>query len=122
MLLSSRYTALDEMVMYCGLQVDAIISSLDWLLFDSKHLMDAVHQCNAQMRIFLALKQPSRLRMVFNKLPYDCVAQANKITDIERSSVIKEYICFKAYLVRFIHYHRRDTHTYTHTHQRSTRD
>ena len=96
--------------------MDAIISSLDWLLFDSKHLMDAVHQCNAQMRIFLALKQPRRLRMVFNKLPYDCVAQANKITDIERSSVIKEYICFKAYLVRFIHYHRRDTPTYTHTH------
>ena len=73
--------------------------------------MDAVHQCNAQMRIFLALKQPSRLRVVFNKLPYDCVAQANKITDIERSNVIKEYICFKTYLVRFIHYHRRDTHT-----------
>lgn len=96
-LLSGSYFS---MLLY--LQVDAIISSLDWLLFEGKHMMDAIHQCNAQMRIFLALKQHDKLRTVFTKLPSDCLAQAMKMTDIDQSNVIKEYICFKTYLVSMV--------------------
>lgn len=33
--------------------MDKIVSSLDWLLFDPDQIMGAIHQCNAQMRIFL---------------------------------------------------------------------
>ena len=47
----------------------------------------------------LALKQYERVREVFSKLPTDCVAQCMKLGNIEDNSLVKEYICFKTYLV-----------------------
>ncbi|XP_067945388.1 nuclear pore complex protein Nup107-like [Watersipora subatra] len=83
-------------------QVDSIIDSLEWLLIDPEQIMDCIHQCNAQMRVFLAIKDHQRLKEVYSKLPADCIGRAlagkEDMQLMDDSNAIKECICFRTYL------------------------
>ena len=56
--------------------------------------------------VFAAIRKLDRLKQVYNKLPSDCVgkAMANSETmeQLHESNAIKEYLCFRTYLVRLI--------------------
>nr|XP_054766454.1 nuclear pore complex protein Nup107-like [Lytechinus pictus] len=99
------------------------IEAIDWLVFDPSQRAEAVKQCNAIIRIFLATKKHDAAREVFKKLPEDSIdvilrnwrAMAGSVPPpIQDANAIREYLCIKAYLDAldayndwFAHYHNK---------------
>ncbi|XP_063963328.1 nuclear pore complex protein Nup107-like isoform X1 [Lytechinus pictus] len=99
------------------------IEAIDWLVFDPSQRAEAVKQCNAIIRTFLATKKHDAAREVFKKLPEDSIdvilrnwrAMAGSVPPpIQDANAIREYLCIKAYLDAldayndwFAHYHNK---------------
>ncbi|XP_014246029.1 nuclear pore complex protein Nup107 [Cimex lectularius] len=89
------------------------ISALDWMIFYPQQRAEALWECNALIREFIALKKLSTARKAFNKIPegspelimeqYRCeVDDQGRVTrhnlPPKVDSSLKEYLCYKAYL------------------------
>ncbi|XP_041476652.1 nuclear pore complex protein Nup107-like isoform X2 [Lytechinus variegatus] len=99
------------------------IEAIDWLVFDPSQRAEAVKQCNAIIRAFLATKKHDAAREVFKKLPEDSIdvilrnwrAMAGSVPPpVQDANAIREYLCIKAYLDAldayndwFAHYHNK---------------
>ncbi|XP_078488280.1 nuclear pore complex protein Nup107-like [Ciona intestinalis] len=84
------------------------IDSIEWLVFDPSQRCEALKQCNAVMRQFLASRKHEAAHDVFVKIPSDSIeilynewhAQADKDVPLpaDADNAIREHLCMKAYL------------------------
>nr|XP_039263564.1 nuclear pore complex protein Nup107-like [Styela clava] len=84
------------------------IEALEWLVFDESQRAEAVKQCNALMRTFLAARKFTAAKEVFQKIPEGSIEVIHRqwkekvpgSTPLppDDENAIREYVCMQAYL------------------------
>ncbi|CAH1404492.1 unnamed protein product [Nezara viridula] len=89
------------------------ISALEWMVFYREQRVEAIWECNALVRVFIAEGKLPAARLAHNKIPDDSVSLIVSQFNIEVdhdlivhwdkfppkvNAALKEYLCYKAYL------------------------
>lgn len=78
------------------------IHSIDWLLFDDTHRLEALTQTNRLIRNLLTLRKLDAAKLAFQKIPPTSIERILSTTTGQPNqnveNTIKQYLCYKAYL------------------------